>query len=540
MSAADVLIIGSGPAGAMAAAELVARGFQVTLIDYGADDPTMRARVPDQAFHQFHTGDQNQRGYLLGDKLEGIPRTGVRVGAQLTPPRQFVGRDADTLLPIHSENFHPMQSLALGGLGAAWGTACFTYSAEELARIGLDRTTIEAQYGNVIEEAGINGPQEDDISRLWWSGIQTAQPPLDIDTNSANILSRYQKNSQRWMQRGFALGRIPLAINTRPHRGREANPYFDTDFYGDVRRSAYRPRYTIERLQQERNFRYERHCLSLNFAEDSTGVTVTCVRDGSTVIFKGRRLILCAGAIGSARLALASLPLSQRQTTVLSSAYLYYPTLNLRMLGRPTDSRRHSMAQLTALYGDFTRPERTCSLQVYSYRSLLLFKLIKEMPLAPWAGLLVSRAMVDALAIFGAFFPDEASTTKRLRLGKSTTSPAPDLHIEYTRHEAEQSRQTELESGLRRCLLRLGCMPLGRVDPGQAGSIHYAGTIPQKNPVNPQFHTLADSRLGGTSRVFVGDSASWNWLPSKGPTFTAMAGARAVAGRVAESLAQLA
>ena len=53
-----------------------------------------------------------------------------------------------------------------------------------------------------------------------------------------------------WLRRGFALGRIPLAINSRPHGGREANPYFDSDFYGDVRRSAYRPRYTIERLQQ--------------------------------------------------------------------------------------------------------------------------------------------------------------------------------------------------------------------------------------------------------------------------------------------------
>ena len=533
-----VIVVGSGPAGAMAAAELVARGVPVTLVDYGADDPAMRARVPDLPFSQFRREAPAQRGYLLGDHLEGVPRTGVRVGAQLTPPRQFASRDAERLLPIHSADFHPMQSLALGGLGAAWGTACFTYSPAELARIGLDPAPLAANYGKVVDEAGISGPGEDATSRLWWSGVSGHQPPLDLDSNGASLLAAYEKNAPRWQRRGFALGRIPLAINSRPHGGREANPYFDTDFYGDARRSAYRPRYTVEQLQRQPNFRYAPGCLALRFSEDADGVALTVQRDGEPAVFRARRLILCAGAIGSARLALASLPLEQRVTSLLSSAYVYYPTLNLRMLGRPTADRRHSMAQLTALYGDFARPELTCSLQLYSYRSLLLFKLIKEMPLAPWAGLLVARAMVDALAIFGVFFPDAASPTKTLRLGESTASPAPDLHINYSRSADERARQEELEAGLRRCFRRLGCLPLGRVDPGQAGSIHYGGTIPQSNPVNPRFHSLPDGRLGGSDRVFIGDTSSWNWLPCKGPTFTAMAAARVVAGRVADSLAE--
>ena len=534
----DVLVVGSGPAGAMAAAELVARGLRVTLVDYGDDDPAMRARVPDVPFSQLHARDPAQRGYLIGDQLEGVPRSGVRVGAQLTPPRQFTNRAAERLLPVHSADFHPMQSLALGGLGAAWGTACFTYSADEIARTGLDRAAITAQYGKVVEEAGISAPAEDETNRLWWSGVPGCQPPLDLDTNSSTLLAAYQKSARRWLERGFALGRIPLAINSRAHRDREANPYFDTDFYGDVRRSAYRPRYTVERLQREPGFRYESGCLVLTFKEDDAGVELACLRHAEKISFRARRLVLCAGAIGSARLALASLPLTDRVTTVLSSAYVYYPTLNLRMLGRPAADRRHSMAQLTALYGSFDRPELTCSLQLYSYRSLLLFKLIKEMPLAPWAGLLVARAMVDALAIFGVFFPDEAGPGKLMRLGGSTTSPAPDMHIAYARSRDEQARQAGLEAGVRRSLLSLGCLPLGRVDPGQAGSIHYAGTIPQRNPVNPQFHSLPDGRLGGSDRVFVGDCATWNWLPCKGPTFTAMAGARVVAGHVAGSLAE--
>lgn len=534
----DVVIVGSGPTGAMAAAELVARGVRVTLVDFGDDDPAMRARVPDRPFSQFHGDDPQQRGYLLGDQLEGVPRSGVRVGAQLTPPRQFVSRSAESLMPIRSDNFHPMQSLAVGGLGAAWGTACFTYSAEECRRIGLKAADVAKYYSSVIDEAGISGPHSEPNQELWWDKALGAQPPLDLDTNSADILAAYERSRPDWLRRGFALGRIPLAINSRPHGGREANPYFDTDFYGDVRRSAYRPRYTIERLQQAPNFRYVSGCLALNFKEDAEGVTLHCRREGEPAVFRGRRLLLCAGAFNSARLALASLELDDRVTTVLSSAYIYFPTLNLRRLGRPAGDRRHSMAQLTALYGDFARPERTCSLQLYSYRSLLLFKLVKEMPLAPWAGLLMSRAIVDALAIFGVFFADENGPTKTLRLGTTTTSAAPDLHIAFAHSAAQQKVQANLEAGLRRCFWRLGCVPLTRVDPGLAGSIHYAGTIPRINPVNPKFHTLDDGRLGGCERVFVGDNSSWNWLPCKGPTFTAMAGARLVAANVAASLGE--
>ena len=534
----DIVIVGSGPAGAMAGAELVSRGLRVTLVDYGDDDPVMRARVPDLPFMQLRREDSEQRGYLLGDHLEGIPRSGMRVGAQLTPPRQFVNRAAERLLPVLSPDFHPMQSLALGGLGAAWGTACCTYSAHECARAGLDAAAIAAQYPRVVQEAGVSGPGQDLCTGHWWSGVAGCQPPLDLDTNGASILAAYQRKAAGWLRRGFALGRVPLAINSRPHQGREANPYFDTDFYGDVRRSAYRPRYTIERLRQTPGFSYVPDCLALSFHEITDGVELVCSRKGERSVFRGRRLLLCAGAIGSARLALASMPLADRVTTLLCSAYVYLPTLNLRMLGHPAEDRRHSMAQLMAVFGDLDQPERTCSIQMYSYRSLLLFKLIKEMPLAPWAGLIMARAMADALAIFGVFFPDAAGPTKTLRLGASTTSPAPDLHIDYALTAVQAALQQKLETGLKRCFRGLGCLPLGRVDPGKAGSIHYAGTIPRTNPVNSNFYTIAGGRLGGCERVFVGDSSAWNWLPCKSPTFTAMAGARVAAGHVAASLGE--
>jgi hypothetical protein len=47
-----------------------------------------------------------------------------------------VVRGAEELLPVSGQGFDPMQSLALGGLGAAWGAAIFTYSRRELEMAG--------------------------------------------------------------------------------------------------------------------------------------------------------------------------------------------------------------------------------------------------------------------------------------------------------------------------------------------------------------------------------------------------------------------
>ena len=134
---ADVVVVGSGPSGALAAAHLVDAGLHVLMLDVAHDDDRYRQLVPDAPFSELRRGDANQRRYFLGDDLDGVPSGEIKVGAQLTPPRQFVTRDSERWLPVRGEHFAAMQSLALGGLGAAWGAASFTWTEDELRRAGM-------------------------------------------------------------------------------------------------------------------------------------------------------------------------------------------------------------------------------------------------------------------------------------------------------------------------------------------------------------------------------------------------------------------
>ncbi len=535
----DVIVVGSGPSGAMAAQDLVGRGLDVLLLDVGHDDEKYRGLIPDQPFAEIRARHSGQRRFFLGDELEGIPDGEVRVGMQLTPPRQFITRDVAKLLPYRSSTFEPMQSLALGGLGAGWGAAVFTYTDSELRALGVYEGGFREHYDRVARIVGLSGPDTDDTSPFTFCGVADHQPPLPVDENAKSILASYARARASLNARGFYLGRTPLAVLSRDLGSRRANPLHDMDFWGEVARSVYRPRYTIEELMGRPGFTFERNQLVLRFDEQASGVTVTALDVCSDTVgqFKARALMLCAGALSTGRIALRSLGLEGYPTPVLCNPYVYLPCINLPMLGRAwEDQRRHSLSQLCGIHQPPDDPGDVVSLQFYSYGSLLLFKLVKEIPLPPWAGLLVARALCSGLTIVGLHHSDRPSRRNTMRICAGEPHRPPVVEFEYAPDEGTRRLRRQREDDVIRRLRRIGCLALSRIDPGHASSIHYAGTVPITADPEARLRSEACGRLAGSRAVFIGDASSWSFLPSKGLTLTVMANARRVAGHLAASL----
>ncbi len=537
----DVVVVGSGPAGSVTAATLVESGLRVLMLDVGNGDEGYLDLVPDQPFSAIRSGDPEQRRYLLGDDLVGVPRGDVRVGAQLTPPRQFVTRDAERLLPVEGEGFEPMQSLALGGLGAAWGAASFTYTEHELRRIGLPVEVFRRHYDRVARRIGLSGDPDDDASATCFAGIEHHQPPLELDSVSGALWHSYQRKRAGLLERGLALGRTPLAVLSRDLGDRRANPYFDMDFWGDSRRSVFRPRYLVEALEREEGFRLERRQLVCRFEErgDRVRIETRDLESRELRSFEARRLVLAAGAINSARLALHSLARADATAPILCNPYHYVPCVSLSRLGRSAQDRRHSLSQLVAIYSPEDDREDFVTAQIYGYRSLLLFKFAKEIPLPAWAGLLVSRLLVNSIAIVGIHHSDAPHGGKTLRLVDRPGADLPAVHFDYRPSDEERELRTRRQRRLLREFLRLGMVPIAHVDPGNASSIHYAGTLPMQDggdAANGGITTRADGRLQAAPRVYVADSSSWRFLPAKGLTLTIMANADRVAENVVRDL----
>lgn len=528
----DVLVIGSGPGGVHAAAALVAGGRDVVMLDYGNRDAHYAPLIPHTPFTELRRTDPGQHRWLLGDRFEGIPFGPVKVGAQLTPPRMHILADAPDRIPIDAPDFAAQVSLARGGLGAGWSAGVFPFDDGELAAMGLTTADMQPHYDAVVARIGVSGAFDD--AAPFWPASPGMQPPLDLDTNAETLLGRYAQRRTALNAQGFHLGRTRLAVCTASHRGRGPEAYLDLAYWADQDRSIYRPQWTLEELEAGPRFAYRGRRLVERFEETDGRVRVHTVHadTGAAETHEARALVVAAGTIASSWLVLRSLGRFDAPVPMLCNPYTYVPTVQLAMLGRPARDRRHSLAQLTAMLR-LDAPSRLVQAQVFSYRSLLTFKLLKESPLGHRTSLRAMRLLIPSLAVLGINHEDHPTPgkTATLRRGARDT-----LEIRYAPDAEETARQRADEATVLRCFRRLGCIPLQAVRPGHGASLHYAGAFPML-PDGGDLTCDRDGRLRATRAVYLADGSVFPWIPPKGLTFNIMANADRVGTRLAERLA---
>ena len=166
--------------------------------------------------------------------------------------------------------------------------------------------------------------------------------------------------------------------------------------------------------------------------------------------------------------------------------------------------------------------------QIYSYRSLLLFRLLKDIPLPPRYGLLFLRLLATAFTCVNIHFPDRPSSDRWIQLEAREGGDVLRASASYS--AAETAWIQRHESRMLRFLAGLRCIPIGVNKPLHGASIHYAGTLPYSAEERP-YTTAPDGMLHGAPNVYVADGASWRFMPAKGLTLTLMANARRVAAQ---------
>jgi len=529
----DVIVIGSGASSANAAVPLVEAGLSVLMLDYGSVDERYKKIMPQKPFGELRRTDPNQHIYFLGDDFEGISLSDIRVGSQLTPPRTHISRDAERLLPLKSESYGPLLSLARGGLGAGWGAGSFCFDADDLKGEAISAESLHPHYVRVADRIGLSGGRDDAGQFL---GNVPLLPDYDLDTPSQLLLDRYAGKRQKLNSRGFYLGRTRLALRTTQEGDRGANANHDTDFWCDHGKSIYRPQWTIEKLEKHPNFTYQSGALATRFEEIEPGhVRVHALRGGdarSTESYDCKRLAIGAGVHSTAVMVLRSLGAKGVRLNLVCNPYLYIPMINLNAIGKSLKDARHSMAQLSAFYVPPTGKSELVMGQYYSYRSLLNFKLQKEAPLAHKEGVAILRALTPILGIVGIHFADWPGARKKCWLEDEGTGT---LGVDY---DLDSVESTTIESGRKAMsgmFRKLGCFPFQVVRPSHGSSIHYGGTFPMSDE-NRELTCTREGRLRGTHSVYLCDGSLWAHLPAKGLTLSLMANADRVGTIIAADL----
>jgi hypothetical protein len=524
----DFIVVGSGPSGAMASQTLVESGANVAMVDVGITGKDYDVILPQGDFELIRKNDTNQYRYFLGTEFESIHWGEIKVGAQLTPARKHLISETNRLIPLVSTTFMPMESLAYGGLGSGWGLGCYVYSDAELRKVGLDVEVMKKSYQVVCDRIGVSAG-DDDIRKQVVGSLKNLQSSLMMDNSIQKINNNYIRRRKILNRIGISWGNPSMAFLSQGMGDRNSTKYEDLDFYTDRDRAAYRPWFTVDALKRRSNFTYLPGHLAVEFTDSERTVSLVAlnIKTGEKRTVHGRKLLLAASALGTARIVMRSQRIEQ--LPILSNPYTYMPCVNIHMIGKALDRYKTSMAQAFMIYDPDGRDDDLVSLAFYTYRSLLVHKLVKETPLNFADGLKIMQVLQSAFVVAGIHHPDSFSEQKYLRLQTDKKTFTGDiLFAHFELNHKEKEKIVTRERVIRDALPQLGCIPFKRMDPGFGSSIHYAGTVPFSKDERPGT-THPTGRLNGTRNVFVADGSGFNYLPAKGVTFTLMANAHAVA-----------
>jgi choline dehydrogenase-like flavoprotein len=437
-------------------------------------------------------------------------------------------------MPVDSNTFVANESLALGGLAAGWGAGALPFHEKDFADMPISFSDLAPHYKAVAERIGISGDM--DSLQPIFGNFGPVMPPLDIDSNAEQVMTVYNLNREEFNRQGFFLGPATMAICTRPHRGRGQHQYHDMDFWTDTDDSVYRPRYTLQELKRFSNFTYINDRFVLSFSEKQGNMVEIAARVKKSMTrenYLARSVVLSAGTMSSARIVLRSLQKYDVRIPILTNAYTYIPSINLNMIRKSARDRRSSLTQLHLYY--FPRESRGGPVlsSVFSYRSLLTFKLLKEAPLPQRECLKIMRSLLNLFVIMTIFHKDSPSPSKYCVFRKATGDEPDHLEIQYHNSAQELREMENVERKIKQFYRRLRCWPIKSIRRAPGSSIHYAGTLPMSREER-ELTCDTEGRLFGTRAVYIADGSLISPLPSIAPTFSIMA----IANRVGTLLAQ--
>ncbi len=535
----NVLVVGSGAGAVQASLELLERGLRVRMVDMGTRASPATPGLPARGFHELRTSDPEQQDYFLGRELEGIPFDDIRTGNKLPPLKKHVIASDAERPPSETGDFVLNQSLSRGGLAMSWGAGAMPLRENDFGAFPYGLADLAPYYEKVCRTIGVSGDKDDLAERL--QAPEALQSPLELDTPSARLLAAYRRAGRRMRDRGLTMGRAWLAVTTEESPNRDACAYNDMEFWGDADTAVYRPEWTLRELEKNEAFEYLGGLEALSFEEVGGRVRLDVCETatGERSSLEADALVLSASIPGSARIALRSLGRfgAEHSVPICTNAYSYVPCLYLPMLGRPVRDRRCSLAQLSLLFEPDADPSHAIFSSVFTYRSMLTFKLLKEAPLPYRFGLDVFRMLLPAMMIVTVFHADEPGAGKRYWIEKDDGGGVERDHIRYEEDAAITLRRDRTEKSLFASLRKLGLLPIKRIRRAPGSAIHYAGSLPL-SARDTELTCTGEGRLRPFSRVWVADASALPMMPAVPPTFTLMANARRAAHHLADELAR--
>jgi len=524
----DVLIIGSGLSGTFAALQLAERGIKSFMVDVGFKPPI---EMPVKENLYDFCEKNGCLDLMIGKNFEGLrnlDREQKPIPVKLTAPRMdFVTNRSRELSPVRETDFYLVQSFAQGGLANAWGAGVMRFTSRDLDGFPLKAHELAPYYDRLTKEMGICG-ENDDLTR-YFGEDHLLQKPLRLSKNASAIYKKYLEKKQRLNKRGVFIGRPRLAVLTEEADGRGACEYDNLEFWQPHLPYLYYPSLTLEKLIDRGDLEYRTGLLARSWHRRNGTIVVEAasVQDQKRISLECKKLVLAAGAVGSAKLALASRNDFKSKLTLLDNKAIQFPLLVPKRIGKRLEKSSFGLTQLSFVYDP-------APIQDYFQGSLLDLisparaEFFSNFPFAAADNIKMIKYFLPAMMVLQLYLPATPETGASLSL-------IHDGRLEIV------GRKGKVDKGFIREIIRifriLGVHTTNFLVVRLANGlgIHYAGTLPMvERPKNP-YQCSRFGELYGEPGVYVVDGSVFPRLSAKNFSFAVMANAMRIADHVAQS-----
>lgn len=524
---AEVIIIGSGMSGVAAALELTALGIKPMILDAGYEPKATQAKIDENLYDYCEKNEAFD--LMLGEKYEGLRNldpTRKYLPARLAAPGfQFITEGTDQYLPLREQGFSALQTLSKGGLGNAWGAGSYRFTDQDMKGFPIGPADLDPYYAKLTDEIGISGA-DDDLTPFFGS-TEGLQAPLRLSRNAQDLERKYRAKKSKLNARHFFMGRPRFAILTERKGDRAPTRYQNLEFWQPHLPEIYTPAFTLDRLVREQKVEYRQGLVIQKWRKNGGRIEVIARRigDSTEVTFRCSRLLLGAGAINTARLALASAGDRQTALPLLDNPTLQMPMILPGAIGRKLERQSFGSAHFITIfdYEEYSTPLQGAILDLTSPARGEFFT---RFPLSASGNVQFIRYCLPAMMVMLVFFPSDVHPKGTLRLTESG---------ELELRGAPNGISSSIIGRMARELWSIGAIappPLAvRIPTG--GGVHYGGSLPMRATPTKRYETDKNGELFGEPGVFVLDGANLPTLPAKNYTFSVMANAMRIAHHVA-------
>lgn len=525
---ADVIVVGSGPAGTSAAFPMLEAGMRVVLVDGGRRPE--EDLLPSGAYHDLRRTSADQWRTFLGPRLEGLADAGPPSPKLRSPGARFAFAGFESQR-ITGESFALVGSLARGGLSAIWGAGLGVFDDDDLAAFPLTLDDLAPSYLRITERMGVSGFGDDDLASPI-EGEIVSQPAIRLAENARRLAARYARRRPALASRGFRLGRSRVAVLSEPLAARGPCLLCDTCLFGCRHGAIWNAAYDLETLRRHPGLEYRPGWLVEGLEAAAGGYRLAVAGRGRPLA--APRVLLAAGALVSTRLVLELTGRFDEDVALLTSPAMAFALCLPERVASPLPEREFSLAQLSFVaQGPGGAGDRSYG-NLFSASGIPGSFLVERIPVTRPAAVRLFRYLQPALLLANCYLPATFSANAA-RLEKNGEG-ASRLRVRGGFADGFGLRCERLQRQLSRSFRRLGALMLpGSFTSAEPGSdLRYGGTFPMRE--RPRAEEVdRTGELAGWPGLHLVDLSIFPAMPAKHPTLTLMANAdrigRAVAGR---------